>query len=265
MSEEEKRLSVIEKYKTLLGRNNYSQIRRDFCFKPFKDGQYYSDCSSSVSFSYNEAGFNFGNMTTINMIISKKLKDIDVIIKDGIIQNPEVLKIADLLLFAGGDINRKDYEYVGHVEMIANINPNEITLYGHGGKSFPKEKEMNAFCKQRFETKVDTPLGHKGLIRVRRFIFDEDNKDDNIIEDKIYKSNEKVIGIGTALMNMNVREGPGTEYNFVSYVEKDEKVEVLEILKNGWLRINCKKQKKGFAYTSNIKGKYYIYEECPNL
>ena len=34
------------------------------------------------------------------MFVSKKMKDVNVIIKDGIFQNPEVLRISDLLLFA---------------------------------------------------------------------------------------------------------------------------------------------------------------------
>ena len=264
MTANEKRLSVIEKYKTLLGRNYYSQPLRNFCFHPYKDGNYYSDCSSSVSFSYEEAGFNFGNMTTIDMLVSKKMKDVNVIIKEGIIQNPEVLRIADLLLFAGDDVDRKNYEYVGHVEMIANINENEIIIYGHG-QGFPKEKEMNKYCKQRYETKTATPFGNKGLIRVRRFIRDDDDlEDNNFQEKKIYNvSNEKVIGIGTALMDMNIRLGPGVEYESISVVFKDQKVEVLKILENGWMRIKCNRCENGYGFTSYKNGKYYSYEELP--
>lgn len=270
MTAEEKRLKVIEKYKTILGRNNYSQPLRNYCFTPYKDGKYYSDCSSSVSFSYNEAGFNFGNMTTMDMIISKKMKDVDVIIKDGFIQNPEVLRIADLLLFAGNDIGRKQYEYVGHVEMVANINGKEITLYGHGA-GLPKEKEMNAFCKLRFETKAETPLGHRGLIRVRRFIRDDDDIDNNNMkneyckEREIYKSNDKVIGTATALTDMNIRFGPGVNYESITYVKKGQKVEVLDFLDNGWMRIKCIQAKDGFAFTSYKNGKYYSYEEFPKV
>ena len=270
MSAHEKRLKVIENYQTLLGRNNYSQSLRDYCFTPYKDGKFYSDCSSSVSFSFNEAGFYFGNMTTVDMIISKKMKDVDVIIKDGIIENPEVLRIADLLLFAGNDPGRKQYDYVGHVEMVAKINGKEITLYGHGA-GVPKEKEMNSFCKLRFETKAETPLGHRGLIRVRRFIRDDDDIDDNYIENlyckerELFKSkeNEKVIGFATALTDMNIRYGPGVKYEAVSYAKEGQRVEVLDFLENGWMRIKLPKDKDGFAFTSYQKGKYYSYEESP--
>ena len=264
MTANEKRLSIVEKYKTILGRNHYSQPLRNYCFHPYKDGNYYSDCSSAVSFSYEEAGFNFGNMTTMDMIVSKKMKDVNVIIKEGIIQNPEVLRIADLLLFAGDDVGRKNYDYVGHVEMVAKINKNEIILYGHG-QGFPREIEMNKYCKQRYELKADTPLGNRGLIRVRRFIRDDDDLEKNIFQEKIpfYISNEKVIGIGTALMDMNIRLGPGVDYESISVVLKDQKVEVLEILENGWMRIKCSRCKNGYGFTSYKNGKYYSYEEFP--
>jgi hypothetical protein len=39
-------------------------------------------------------------MVTVDMFVSKKMKDVNVIIKDVIIQNPEVLSNTDLLLFA---------------------------------------------------------------------------------------------------------------------------------------------------------------------
>ena len=260
MTANEKRLSVVEKYKTILGRNNYSQTLRDYCFKPYKDGQYYSDCSSAVSYSYMEAGFNFGNLATIDMIISNKMKDVDAIIKDGIIQNPEVLRLADLLLFAGTDATRKKYDYVGHVEMVAKISEKEITLYGHG-IDLPKEKEMNKYCKQRYETKAETPLGHRGLIRVRRFILDDDDKENIEKEEKSSISNLTVIGIGTALMDMNIRFGPGVEYDYIDFCKKGKKVEVLELLENVWMKVKSEKDKNGYAYTSNIKGKYYSYEE----
>ena len=264
MSANEKRLLVVEKYKILLGRNYYSQPLRDYCFYQYKDGNYYSDCSSSVSLSYKEAGFSFGNMSTIDMLISKKLKDVNVIIKEGIIQNPEVLRIADLLLFAGDDVERKNYGYVGHVEMVANINENEVIIYGHG-QGFPKEKKMNQYCKQRYETKTETPLGNRGLIRVRRFIMDDDDLKNDNFQEKISSniSNEKVIGIGTALMDMNILLGPGAEYESISVVPEGQKVEVLEILDNGWMRVKYNRCENGYGFTGYQNGKYYSYEEFP--
>jgi hypothetical protein len=86
--------------------------------------------------------------------------------------------------------------------MVSKINEKKIVLYGHGS-GFPREKEMNTVHIKRFETKSETPIGNRGLIRVRQFIRDNDDIDDNYTEKfyckerKLYKSNGngKVIGI----------------------------------------------------------------------
>ena len=49
VSASEKRAAVIRKHEEILGRNKYSQPRRSYAFKKYSDGQYYSDCSSSVA------------------------------------------------------------------------------------------------------------------------------------------------------------------------------------------------------------------------
>lgn len=169
---EEKRLAVRNKYRTIIGRNYYSQARRNYCYTKYKDGKYYSDCSSSVSHTYKQAGYSFGILNTVGMWTSKKLTDVPVVIKNGIIQNPEVLRIGDMLLFAGTDTGRSKYGYVGHVEMVGEISGKKVTLYGHGSGR-PKKHEMNAYCKSRQSKKTKTKHGNKGLIRVRRFIQDD--------------------------------------------------------------------------------------------
>ena len=67
MNSDKKRQAVVEKYKILLGRNRYSQKKRDYCYKKHSDGHYYSDCSSSVSYAYKEAGHSFGILNTVGM------------------------------------------------------------------------------------------------------------------------------------------------------------------------------------------------------
>lgn len=171
----EKRQAVADKYKTILGRNNYSQPKRDYCFKKYKDGKYYSDCSSSISYCYKEVfpDNNFGVLNTVGMYQSKKLVDVPVVIKNGVIQNPEVLRVGDMLLFAGTDAGRDYAGYVGHVEMVYKISGDTVTICGHGSGT-PSTKNMNSYCKSRYNSKTSkTKLGHKGLIRVRRFIADD--------------------------------------------------------------------------------------------
>lgn len=168
----ERRIEVRDQYRSILGRNKYSQDLRNYCFIPYSDGKYYSDCSSSISYCYKQAGESFGILNTVGMYTSNKLIDVPVIIKDGIIQNPEVLRIGDMLLFAGKDLQRKPYDYVGHVEMIGEINDNKYTLYGHGSGN-PKKQDMNTYCKKRYNSKTSTPLGRALLLKVRRKILDD--------------------------------------------------------------------------------------------
>lgn len=173
MTATEKRLAVVKVYEEILGRNSYSQSLRDYCYKKYKDGKYYSDCSSSVSYAYKEAGYSFGILNTVGMYNSTKLRDVPVVIKDGVIQNKDVLRPGDMLLFAGTDSSRASAGYAGHVEMVAKINGSKVTIYGHGSGK-PRSTDMDTYCKSRQSQKTKTKLGHKGLIKVRRSIWDDD-------------------------------------------------------------------------------------------
>lgn len=169
----ERRVKVRDMYRKIIGRNIYSQNLRNYCYKPYKDGKYYSDCSSSVSYAYREAGEGFGVMRTTDMYASAKFEDVPVVIEKGQIKNPEVLRIGDMLLFAGSDAGRKKWGYVGHVEMVGEISGTKVTLYGHGSGN-PKKHDMVSYCKTRYNSRTgDTPLGRKLLIKVRRFIRDD--------------------------------------------------------------------------------------------
>lgn len=168
----ERRVAVRDQYRRFIGRNHYKQALRNYCVKKYRDGRYYSDCSSSVSYAYREAGEGFGILNTVGMWTSKKLVDVPVVIKKGVIQNPEVLRIGDMLLFAGNDARRKAYGYVGHVEMVGEISGGKYILYGHGS-GLAKKHEMNAYCRSRYNTRAATPLGRRLLIRVRRRIRDD--------------------------------------------------------------------------------------------
>lgn len=168
----ERRLKVRDAYRKFIGRNHYSQKLRNYYNKKYKDGRYYSDCSSSVSGAYKVAGEGFGILNTVGMWTSKKLVDVPVKISKGQITNPEVLRVGDMLLFAGNDTSRKKYGYVGHVEMVGEISGSKVTLYGHGS-GLAKKHEMTAYCRTRYNTKASTPLGRRGLIRVLRFILDD--------------------------------------------------------------------------------------------
>lgn len=210
----ERRVAVRDQYRRFIGRNHYKQALRNYCVKKYRDGRYYSDCSSSVSYAYREAGEGFGILNTVGMWTSKKLVDVPVVIKKGVIQNPEVLRIGDMLLFAGNDARRKAYGYVGHVEMVGEISGGRHILYGHGS-GLAKKHEMNAYCRSRYNTRAATPLGRRLLIRVRRRI-----RDDAAVPTPTPGQLAQAVEItGTSV---NVRSGPGVKYAILGIVHQGD-------------------------------------------
>lgn len=164
MLAEQKRQTVCIKYAIIIGRNIYSQVLRDYCYRPYKDGKYYSDCSSSICNAYKEAGFDIGDLNTAGMYYSKKLTTIDADIADGI-PDTSRLRPGDMLLFAGTDASRP--EKIGHVEMYCG---NGI-ICGHGSGN-PSYKDLVAYCRSRYNSWA---IGgwRKGLVCVRRYIQDD--------------------------------------------------------------------------------------------
>jgi uncharacterized protein YgiM (DUF1202 family) len=107
-------------YKTILGRNIYSQDRRNYVYTKYSDGKYYSDCSSSGMATMEKIGLNTGGLlNTAGIYQSSKFKTVTVKIKNGIITNPEILEIGDCLLFVGSDPSRP--KQIGHVEYVYSV------------------------------------------------------------------------------------------------------------------------------------------------
>jgi len=106
-------------YGSILGRNSYNQDLRQFCYTPYR-GRYYSDCSSSGCATYQRIGCEIPLLNTAAMLGSDLFEDVPVRIRDGHIENPEVLQVGDALLYAG-NLNRPSLSYVGHVEYIYDI------------------------------------------------------------------------------------------------------------------------------------------------
>ena len=107
-------------YKTILGRNIYSQIRRQYVYTKCSDGKYYSDCGSSGMATMEKIGLNTGGLiNTAGIYQSSKFKTVPVKIKNGIITNPEVLEVGDCLLFVGSDPSRP--KQIGHVEYVYSV------------------------------------------------------------------------------------------------------------------------------------------------
>ena len=111
-----KRQRFHDLYASILGRNTYSQDRRQYVYTALK-GRYYSDCSSSGCATYQRCGAEIPLLSTAGMIGSDLFTDVPVDIVDGHIMQPERLLPGDALLFAG-NINRPSLDYVGHVGYI---------------------------------------------------------------------------------------------------------------------------------------------------
>ena len=98
MTGEEMREAIGKCYDEIIGRNYYSQNLRDYCYTKYKNGLYYSDCSSSISYAYKRAGYGFGILNTAGMYY--KLKTVkDIVISGGQIQNVSKLRKGDCLKF----------------------------------------------------------------------------------------------------------------------------------------------------------------------
>lgn len=172
----EKRQRVVEQYAKILNRNFYSQDakKRECCFTPYKDGKYYSDCSSSVRLAYKAAGIGLQNigLNTVSQYGNKAGLTVSCAIKNGVPLDIAKLRIGDLLYFAGTDTSRAYADYVGHVEMIYAMKGSKVTLCGHGSGK-PATRDMASYCKSRQSSKTRTKKGNKGLLKVLRFIADD--------------------------------------------------------------------------------------------
>lgn len=226
MTAEEKRNKVRDTYKTILGRNKYSQAKRDYCFAKYKDGYYYSDCSSSISYSYKVSGYSFGILNTVGMFGSSKLKKVAVKIVDGIPVDISKLRIGDMLLFAGNDSSRASSEYVGHVEMVYDIRGDKVTLCGHGSGT-PSLKDMVTYCKRRQSTSASTKRGNRGLIKVVRFIQDD--------EAPTQPSGFFKVKTGTS---WNVRTEPSKDSKQCRIVNDSNTIIYLGEMQDGWYKVS---------------------------
>ena len=74
----------------------------------------------------------------------------------------------------------------------------------------------------------------------------------------------KGIGSATALEQMEVRKAAKVSSASLGHVDPGKKVEVLQILASGWLKIVWPGAQNGYGYTSNVGGKYYSMDVGPS-
>lgn len=173
-------------YKTLLGRNHYSQTLRKYVYEKNKDGKYYSDCSSSQCATLMKIGIKLPYLlNTAGMYNSDKFEEVDVEIKNGHIVDVTKLRVADQLMFRGNDPKRP--LQIGHVEGVYEINgdtEDKIIIAGHGSE-YPTKKNLKTYCSNMSAQKAPNGKNH-GLVCVLRCI--PDDKSEQPKQPKSYKA-----------------------------------------------------------------------------
>lgn len=124
------RQNIIEESACMIGRNIYSQSLRTYAINPYKDGKYYSDCSSFVSAAYKCGGYDIGWQNSSSFKTHSKFYSVDIKVDGKHIVNPEkVLQIADVICWNG------------HVEMVHSIKNEVVYVQGHGD-DVPKIRKL---------------------------------------------------------------------------------------------------------------------------
>lgn len=222
----EKRKKVLAQYQPMLGRNFYSQDveKRECAVQAYKDGKYYSDCSSSIRRAYRAAGVGLDNIGGNTAGIHQKGRLVPVTIKNGQIVDPEKLREGDCLMLRGEDSSRP--LQIGHVEMYVGSGK----LWGHGS-GHPTEKDMVSYLATRFSRKAANGKD-KGIVEVRRFI--EDDPTDTL-------SDESPISTGAmgviVTSDLNIRKTPGGKRSGM-YQEGEKIIPIGKAFLNGepWFR-----------------------------
>lgn len=163
------RKQYVATYKTILGRNKYSNDLRNYVFSPYKDGNYYSDCSSSQNATLTRVGLKTPALTTVEMYNSNLFEKLPAKIVNGHMTNPEILQIGDMLLYAGTNVKRT--LHIGHVEGVyaikgSTINTDTASNVKASAVSGPVaefQKFLNTHYKAQFKTElvIDGEYGTK--------------------------------------------------------------------------------------------------------
>ena len=163
MTNDEKRELIVKKALTRKGKNVYSQDvnKRTLIESGF------GDCSGTVWYWYYKLfGINIGANTEAQ-IKSKNGRDVNLKITNGV-PDEKKMKKGDLLYFRGSDNSRT--KGVGHVEMYIGNGQ----IFGHGSGVGGTVKDLEDYCRKRYNTKSTEKLKNKGLICVRRIIGSDD-------------------------------------------------------------------------------------------
>lgn len=119
-----------------IGRNLYSQDKREYVYSTYSNGRYYSDCSAIGMATLEKMGFRFSWLyNTAAIYQGKEFEDVPVKIDSaGHILNPEILRPVDAILYRGNDASRP--KGIGHVEWVVDT-PAEDTPADKTATKYP--------------------------------------------------------------------------------------------------------------------------------
>lgn len=67
------------------------------------------------------------------------------------------------------------------------------------------------------------------------------------------------IGVATSKVSMNIRAEASTDSKSYGTIQRGVKLNVIEVLDDGWLKVEYAKSPVGYGYTSNRDNKFYTY------
>jgi SH3-like domain-containing protein len=217
---DEKRREFHDTYKIILGRNIYNQDLREYVYNKYKDGNYYSDCSSSYCATLRMIGFQLDwLLNTVGILESELFEDVPVKIEKGHIVNPEVLKVADAVLFKG-NASRAYCDFCGHIEAIYEIDdPDKKETPNKPVDTTPKTSKFTPYIGQILASQLNVRSGpgmpYKAFRTVSKGTYvyiTEENGDWGKISDgwiSLKYVNKKSSFTGkTTASYLNVREKP---------------------------------------------------------
>lgn len=227
------RIGFRDAYSTILGRNRYSQALREYVYTKYKDGLYYSDCSSSGCYTFKHIGVKCADLNTAGIYESSSFETVPVQIQNGQIINPEILKVGDALLFVGNDPSRP--KQIGHVEWVYQMP---------GDEPSPTPRTLKKGCKgedvkqmQQLLINAGYPCGSYGadgdfggatLAAVRSFQRDNDLEVDGVYGPKTRAALEAISQKTKHVKadKANVRNGAGLSFTTIATLNKGASVDL---------------------------------------
>lgn len=206
------RTAYVSTYKTILGRNYYSQAKRGYCYTPYSDGLYYSDCSSSQMLTLAKIGMDMPSYNTEEIFKSCRFEKVLVHVEKGHILNPEVLRLGDQLLFAGSDPSRE--LCIGHVEGVYRIDNNSLLEIVEKYQKFLNENYaqlLKSYCGGLLTVDGDYgPLTRAASVAILKYMLNK------YYGAKLTPSNPNFLGAtfqaSQALTNAEVKKHPTLGY-----------------------------------------------------